>query len=238
MKEIFTDLYKKVAGFFQASEEKGKENAKDVACNRLKFVLMQDRTNLNPYLLERMRSEMIDVLSKYVEMDKEALELSFEQEGESMALMLSIPVIRAKEEEEIQALIAAEEEAKAAKAAAEAAEAAGNSEQETEESEGAEEVEDRTEELFEDEATETVDVESEADCEQRAKRLAEEQDVADPFSASNQAEAEVEEICGCGCESGEECSCGEDCGCETTEEAEEEVSEEPTSSKKSKRNKN
>ena len=64
MKEIFTDIYKKVAGFFQAMPEK--ENVKEVACNRLKFVLMQDRTNLNPQLLERMRNEMIDLLSKYL----------------------------------------------------------------------------------------------------------------------------------------------------------------------------
>ncbi|MFA7659242.1 MAG: cell division topological specificity factor MinE [Candidatus Gastranaerophilaceae bacterium] len=110
MKEIFTDLYRKLAGFFQAPPEK--ENLKEVACNRLKLVLMQDRTNLTPFLLERMRGEMIDVLSKYVEMDKEALELSFEQEGEQMALMLSIPVLRAKDEAELQALIKAEEEAK------------------------------------------------------------------------------------------------------------------------------
>lgn len=111
MKDIFTDLYKKVVGFFQTQEKE--DNAKDVAVNRMKLVLMQDRTNLNPFLLEKMRGEMIAVLAKYVEMDQEALELSFEQEGEQMALMLSIPVIRAKEEEEIQAILKAEEEAKA-----------------------------------------------------------------------------------------------------------------------------
>lgn len=113
MKEIFTDLYKKVLGFFQTQEKQNEtETGKDIACNRLKLVLMQDRTNLTPFLLERMRGEMIDVLSKYVEMDKEALELSFEQEGDQMALMLSIPVLRAKDEEEIQAILAAEEKVK------------------------------------------------------------------------------------------------------------------------------
>lgn len=114
MKEIFTDLYKKVLGFFQ-TQEKTEEvsESKNVAVNRMKLVLMQDRTNLTPYLLERMRGEMIDVLAKYVEMDKEALELNFEQEGEQMALMLSIPVIRAKEEDEIVAILNAEDEAKA-----------------------------------------------------------------------------------------------------------------------------
>ena len=63
---------------------------------------MQDRTNLTPELLEKMRGELIELLSKYVELDKEALELNFEQEGEQMALMLSIPVLRAKEEDEIE----------------------------------------------------------------------------------------------------------------------------------------
>lgn len=112
MKEIFTDLYRKVLGFFQTQEKESSES-KNVAVNRMKLVLMQDRTNLTPFLLEKMRGEMIDVLAKYVEMDREALELNFEQEGDSMALMLSIPVIRAKEEDEIQAILDAEEKAKA-----------------------------------------------------------------------------------------------------------------------------
>lgn len=100
MKELFTDFYNRVLGFFHQTEKK-EENAKDVACNRLRVVLMQDRTNLTPELLQRMRLELIDLLSKYVEMDKEALELNFEQEGDQMALMLSIPVLRAKEVSEI-----------------------------------------------------------------------------------------------------------------------------------------
>lgn len=113
MKEIFTDLYKKVLGFFQAQEKEKGESDRDIACSRMKLVLMQDRTNLTPYLLERMRGEMIDVLSKYVEMNQDELELNFEQEGDSMALMLSIPVVRAKDEEEIQAMVEAEEAKKA-----------------------------------------------------------------------------------------------------------------------------
>lgn len=101
MKEIFTDFYNTILGFFRQTEKK-EENAKDVACNRLRVVLMQDRTNLTPELLQRMRQELIELLSKYVEMDKDALELNFEQEGNQMALMLSIPVLRAKEESEIE----------------------------------------------------------------------------------------------------------------------------------------
>ncbi len=114
MKDIFTDLYNKVLGFFRQTEKKQEEEStKDVACNRLKFVLMQDRTNLTPELMDRMRKELVELLSRYVEMDKEALELGFEQEGNQMALMLSIPVLRARDEAEIEATLAKEDEEKA-----------------------------------------------------------------------------------------------------------------------------
>ena len=106
---IFTELYNRVLSLFGQSAPK-EENAKDVACNRLRVVLMQDRTNLTPELLQRMRKELVELLSKYVEMDKEALELNFEQEGEQMALMLSIPVIRAKDEAEIEEALKAEDD--------------------------------------------------------------------------------------------------------------------------------
>ena len=108
---IFTDIYNTVAKFFRQSDEPViGEASKAVAANRLKLVLMQDRTNLTPKVLEQMRGEMIDLLSKYLEMDKDMLELNFEQEGDQVALMLSIPVIRAKDEEEIEAAIAEKNE--------------------------------------------------------------------------------------------------------------------------------
>ena len=100
---LFTDFYNTVARFFRPQEDETVlDNSKSVATNRLKLVLMQDRTNLTPKVLEQMRSELIDLLSKYLEMDKDMLELNFEHEGDQVALMLSIPVIRAKDEDEIE----------------------------------------------------------------------------------------------------------------------------------------
>lgn len=100
---LFTDIYNTVAKFFRQQDEAViGEESKSVATNRLKLVLMQDRTNLTPRVLEQMRGELVDLLSKYLEMDKELLELNFEQEGDQVALMLSIPVIRAKDEDEIE----------------------------------------------------------------------------------------------------------------------------------------
>ncbi len=106
---LLQNLYNKVLGFFRQTEQEEVESAKDTACNRLRVVLMQDRTNLTPELMDRMRKELVELLSKYVEMDKEALDLSLEQDGEQVALMLSIPVIRAKDEEEIKEALAKED---------------------------------------------------------------------------------------------------------------------------------
>ena len=111
---ILQNLYNKVLGFFRQTEREETESSKDTACNRLRVVLMQDRTNLTPELMERMRKEMVELLSKYVEMDKEALELNLEQDGDQVALMLSIPVIRAKDEEEIKEALAKEDAKKEA----------------------------------------------------------------------------------------------------------------------------
>lgn len=156
MRDIFSEFYNKVLGFFRQTEEEDK--TKDVACNRLRVVLMQDRTNLNPQLLERMRGEIVDLLSKYVEMDREALDLNFEQEGEQIALMLSIPVVRAKEEAEIEATLKAEDEKKAALEAIDKedseAEAETDEVQEEEESEDSDATDVADEEKSEDGATE------------------------------------------------------------------------------------
>lgn len=136
-------------GFFRQAETEEVESAKDTACNRLRVVLMQDRTNLTPELMDRMRRELVELLSKYVEMDKEALDLSLEQDGDQVALMLSIPVIRAKDEDEIKAALEAEDSEK------ESAEDCESTEEETIDEEDSESEDD--EEDKESEAEEIMD---------------------------------------------------------------------------------
>ena len=97
---IFAEIYNRILGLFGQSSQK--EESKNEAVNRLRLVLMQDRTNLTPEIMNRMRTELIEVLSRYVVLDKDALDLNIGQEGEQMALMLSIPVVRAKDESEIE----------------------------------------------------------------------------------------------------------------------------------------
>ena len=174
---IFTELYNKILGLFGQSIQK--EESKDVAVNRLRVVLMQDRTNLTPELLQRMRKELIELLSKYVEMDKEALELNFEQEGEQMALMLSIPVVRAKDEEEIEAALKAEEDTKKST--------------ESDEEEANEESEEDEEEDSDDDEAEDDDVE-EAKSDDLAAAEDKEEDIKPSDSEKEEQSEETEDI--------------------------------------------
>ena len=159
MKDIFANLYNKVVSFFNQTDNKEieSENAKDVACNRLKLVLMQDRTNLTPMIMDRMRKELVELLSKYLELDKELLDLNFEHEDNQMALMLSIPVIRAKNEDEILAILEEEDKKKA--------EAEENVDEDAEEDDDSDDAENEEsdEEVNEDEDENSDDEEDAAD---------------------------------------------------------------------------
>ncbi len=118
MKEnIFSNFYSKVLNFF-TSNKQDENSARDNATNRLKLVLLQDRSNLDGATMQKMREQIISVISKYIEIDTEALDLNLEGDGEEIALMLNIPVIRARTKEEIEEIEAKElkeiEEAKKA----------------------------------------------------------------------------------------------------------------------------
>ena len=65
---------------------------------------MHDRTKLDPLIMSKMREELIEVFSKYVVINKEELEIDLGNNGDAAALMLNIPIIRAKTEEELEEL--------------------------------------------------------------------------------------------------------------------------------------
>lgn len=99
MKTILADIYNKIMELFQFEKS---ENTGECATNRLQVILMHDRTKLDPLIMNKMREELIDVFSKYVVIDKEELEIGLKNEGDAVALMLNIPIIRAKTEEELE----------------------------------------------------------------------------------------------------------------------------------------
>ena len=49
-------------------------NSKDAARERLKLVLIQDRVKCSPQVLEMMKTEILDVISKYMVIDEADLD--------------------------------------------------------------------------------------------------------------------------------------------------------------------
>ena len=56
-----------------------KKTSSDVAKDRLKLVLVSDRSSCSPEIMERIKNDIIDVLSKYVEIDREGLDIKITQ---------------------------------------------------------------------------------------------------------------------------------------------------------------
>ena len=52
-----------------------KKSSGDVAKNRLKFVLSADRAGCTPEVMESIKNDIIEVLSRYVEIDKNGLDI-------------------------------------------------------------------------------------------------------------------------------------------------------------------
>ena len=57
-----------------------KPTSKEVARDRLKLVLMHDRVNCSPDLLEMIKNDIMVVLAKYVDIDDMALDINISQE--------------------------------------------------------------------------------------------------------------------------------------------------------------
>ena len=62
------------------------------AVDRLKLVLVSDRANCSPEIMEQIKNEIIQVISKYVEIDTEGLDIKIEQ-TESESRNGSVPAI-------------------------------------------------------------------------------------------------------------------------------------------------
>ncbi|MEB3330299.1 MAG: cell division topological specificity factor MinE [Candidatus Sericytochromatia bacterium] len=73
-------------------------SSRSAATDRLKLVLMHDRTDIPATMMEAIRTEMVAVLSKYVEIDTEALDVQLEREQGAIGLVLNIPIKRVKTE--------------------------------------------------------------------------------------------------------------------------------------------
>lgn len=58
-----------------------KKSSGDLAKDRLKLLLVADRANCSPDLLELIRTDKIQAISKYIEIDTDGLELQISHAG-------------------------------------------------------------------------------------------------------------------------------------------------------------
>lgn len=72
------------------------EKSKSVAKDRLKLVLMHDRADIPAPMMEQLRNELIQVLSKYIEIDESDLNFALEREDNTVALVANIPIRRVR----------------------------------------------------------------------------------------------------------------------------------------------
>lgn len=82
------------------SSNSSKSSPKDVAKDRLKLILINDRGNLSPKLLEAIKGEILAVIAKYAEFDSGDVEIALtktdETEGNAPALVANIPIRQLK----------------------------------------------------------------------------------------------------------------------------------------------
>jgi cell division topological specificity factor len=70
----------------------GGPTSSSTAKERLRLVLMTDHLALAPDIIENMKRDLIDVISRYVEVDRDKVEVSFEQEDRALAMLANIPI--------------------------------------------------------------------------------------------------------------------------------------------------
>ena len=72
----------------------GKQEKKSgqIAKERLQVVLIHDRASVSPELMEQLKNDIIAVISKYMVINKNDMEISLANDSESVALVANIPV--------------------------------------------------------------------------------------------------------------------------------------------------
>ncbi|MEQ8200908.1 MAG: cell division topological specificity factor MinE [Syntrophomonadaceae bacterium] len=67
-------------------------SSKDVARERLRLVLIHDRSTVSPELISALKADLIEVIQQYMDIDVESLIVNLENEDDTMALIANIPV--------------------------------------------------------------------------------------------------------------------------------------------------
>ena len=68
------------------------ERSKDTARKRLQLILVLDRIGMAPEQMEAMKRDIIEVVSRYLIVEEESIELEIRRSDTSLILVSNIPV--------------------------------------------------------------------------------------------------------------------------------------------------
>lgn len=68
------------------------KQSRETAKERLRLVLIHDRASISPSVMGELKEELIAVISRYMEIDEDAIEINLSDVEDSVALVANIPV--------------------------------------------------------------------------------------------------------------------------------------------------
>jgi cell division topological specificity factor len=71
----------------------GKPASSATAKERLRLVLLSDHLSLAPDVVESLKRDLLEVISRYVEVDQSQCDVSFEQQDKQVAMLANIPIV-------------------------------------------------------------------------------------------------------------------------------------------------
>ena len=80
-----------MSSFLERLSGKNRKSA-SLAKERLQLVLIHDRTDLPPGVMEDLRDELIQVISRHIDVDRDAVTIEITREGRNQSLVADIPL--------------------------------------------------------------------------------------------------------------------------------------------------
>lgn len=68
------------------------KSSHEIARDRLKVVLVHDRASISPEVMEKMREEILQVISKYMDVDRKSMDIGLETQDDAVAVVANIPI--------------------------------------------------------------------------------------------------------------------------------------------------
>jgi len=75
---------------------KNNTDSRNHAKSRLKLIIAHDRASINPDMMEAMRKEILEVVARYVEVDREEMQFTLSNDQRMTSLTANLPIRQIK----------------------------------------------------------------------------------------------------------------------------------------------